>query len=325
MNIRQIRAFIAVFEEGSFSKAAVREHATQSGISMLVRHLEDQLGLRLFDRAKWGVRPTEPGKRYYKLCNPIVRSLELANLEMRQLAGKPSGRVTVGIMPAHGRCVLPTVLHRFSADHPEVDLHVIEGFSSWLTERVALGDLDFAIVPSTQERDGVSTCWVRTDFEVLVSGPALGLEHMAPVRLANLPPLKLIMPEPQNARRRVLDGYLQQYEVPLSRTMSMDAMHSTLSLIRRSDWSAILPATMITQELRDGGLTINPVVEPAIITSCALIEPAYKPMGPAARLLADELYDEFGRLTDECREAVEARGVHLEGAKVLSMPLLKLS
>ncbi len=78
----------------SFSKAAVREHATQSGVSMLVRHLEDHLGLRLFVRAKWGVRPTAPGKRYYKLCNPIISSLELANRIEQNLAFLLTGPAT---------------------------------------------------------------------------------------------------------------------------------------------------------------------------------------------------------------------------------------
>ena len=72
-----------MFGQGSFpfflSKATIREHATQSGVGMHVRHLEDHLDLRLFDRAKWGVRPTAPGKRYYKWCNPIISSLELVN------------------------------------------------------------------------------------------------------------------------------------------------------------------------------------------------------------------------------------------------------
>ena len=319
MNLRHIKAFIAVYEEGSFSKAAIREHATQSGVSMVVRQLEDQLGVRLFDRAKWGVRPTAPGKRYYTLCKPLVRSLELANLEMRQLAGEPTGRVTVGIMPAHGRSLLPAVIARIGNDHPDLDLHVVEGFSGWLAERVALGDLDFAVVPTAQERDGISPCWVRNDFEVLVSGPSLRLQHMKPMRLSEFPPLNLIMPEPLNARRRVLDGFLQQYEVTLVRVMSMDAMHTALSLIPQSDWCAILPATMMSRELRDGSLTLNPIVGPAIVTSFALVEPTYKPMGPAARLLSDQLHEEFGRALCEWDAAIEAQGASLDEGTVLPL------
>lgn len=96
--MRQIRASIAVFGQGSFpfflSKATIREHATQSGVGMHVRHLEDHLDLRLFDRAKWGVRPTAPGKRYYRWCNPIISSLELVNRIEQNLAFLLTGPAT---------------------------------------------------------------------------------------------------------------------------------------------------------------------------------------------------------------------------------------
>src|SRR5438128_2474280 len=64
--LRQIRAIIAVCEEGSFTRAAARENATQSGISQHVAAAERTLGVKLFERSAAGVRPTPAGQRYYK-------------------------------------------------------------------------------------------------------------------------------------------------------------------------------------------------------------------------------------------------------------------
>ena len=66
--LRQIRAVIAVCEEGSFTRAAERENATQSGISQHVAAVERTLGVRLFERTTGGVTPTPAGLRYYKRC-----------------------------------------------------------------------------------------------------------------------------------------------------------------------------------------------------------------------------------------------------------------
>ena len=74
--LRQIRAVIAVCEEGSFTRAAQRENATQSGISQHVAAVERVLKVKLFERTAGGVTPTPAGLRYYKRCVEAVGTLE---------------------------------------------------------------------------------------------------------------------------------------------------------------------------------------------------------------------------------------------------------
>ena len=76
--LRQIRAVIAVCEEGSFTRAAQRENATQSGISQHVAAVERALKVKLFERSASGVTPTPAGLRYYKRCVEAVGALEHA-------------------------------------------------------------------------------------------------------------------------------------------------------------------------------------------------------------------------------------------------------
>ena len=83
LSLRQIRAVIAVCEEGSFTRAAARENATQSGISQHVAAVERTLGVKLFERSADGVTPTPAGLRYYKHCVAAVGQLETAREEAR--------------------------------------------------------------------------------------------------------------------------------------------------------------------------------------------------------------------------------------------------
>src|ERR1700730_13993911 len=91
VSVRQIRAVVAVCEEGSFTKAAQRENATQSGISQHIAALEHALGVRLFERSNAGVRPTPAGLRYYRRCIEALGTLKTGTEEMRALADRVTG------------------------------------------------------------------------------------------------------------------------------------------------------------------------------------------------------------------------------------------
>ena len=128
--LRQIRAVIAVCEEGSFTRAAERENATQSGISQHVAAVERALGVKLFERTTGGVTPTPAGLRYYKRCVEAVGTLEHAAEEARSLAGEVVGELRIGLMPTFTRAVLAPVLDDFVPRCPEVRLHIVEGYSN---------------------------------------------------------------------------------------------------------------------------------------------------------------------------------------------------
>ncbi|HEX4555958.1 MAG TPA: LysR family transcriptional regulator, partial [Xanthobacteraceae bacterium] len=104
--LRQVRAVIAVCEEGSFTRAAARENATQSGISQHVAAVERALKVRLFERSSVGVVPTPAGLRYYRRCVEAVGMLDTAGEEARDLVGFVTGDLRIGLMPTFTRAVL---------------------------------------------------------------------------------------------------------------------------------------------------------------------------------------------------------------------------
>src|SRR6478735_11026845 len=142
--LRQVRAVIAVCEEGSFTRAAERENATQSGISQHVAAAERSLGVKLFNRTPAGVKPTPAGQRYYKRCIEAVGQIANANEEVRSFASRVSGDLRIGLIPTLTRAALAPALERFVARYPDVRLHIVEGYSGSLTEMVLNYEIDFA-------------------------------------------------------------------------------------------------------------------------------------------------------------------------------------
>jgi DNA-binding transcriptional LysR family regulator len=290
-SLRDIRLFIAAYEERSFTAAATRENATQSGVSQHIRKLEESFGVRLFSREKGRVVPTPAGDSYYRRCIDVLRAHAAADRAVRSHAGGLDGEIVIGLMPTMTRCALAPVLARFIEAHPNIVVHVLEGYSASLTQQVQAGELDFAIVPSFSGGSGLkSRLFLRTP-EVLVSRVRSPLTHLEPVRLADLGPLKLVVPGKVNTRRRLLETYFASNGVEIERLLELDAMLGTLDFIYRTEWMTILPGIMMAQEDEPRPFTVNPIIDPAFMLDLVLIEPSRRPLSRAAEAFLRDLDD----------------------------------
>jgi LysR family nitrogen assimilation transcriptional regulator len=217
--LRQIRAIIAVCEEGSFTRAAARENATQSGISQHVAAAERSLGVKLFERSATGVTPTPAGHRYYKRCVEAVSHLASANEEARGFAKRVSGDLRIGLIPTLTRAALAPTLEQFVTRYPDVRIHIVEGYSGLLTDMVRNGELDFAVVPASEGRVGLKSRLIVRDREMLVSSSKGNFKPFEPVRLKDCGPLKIILPGRTNVRRRNISRRMASRSPTSSRWM----------------------------------------------------------------------------------------------------------
>ena len=298
MALRQIRAVIAVCEEGSFTRAAQRENATQSGISQHVAAVERSLGVTLFERSAAGVKPTPAGLRYYKRCVEAVGQIESANEEVRKFANLVSGDLRIGLIPTLTRAVLAPTLEQFTPRYPDVRLHIVEGYSGVLTEMVLADDLDFAVVPTTERRVGLKSRLIVRDREMLVSGPQRGFAPLEPVRLKDCGPLKVILPSRSNVRRRNIEVYFQTHGVEVTDMIEMDAMIGTLEFVARTDWVAILSGLICINDIGKSERVINPIYDPPLIADYVVISPARRTLSTQAQFFLESFEAEIARVQD---------------------------
>jgi len=295
VNLRQLSSFVGIVEEGSFNRAAQRLHATQSGLSMQIRNLEDHLGVELLERSPRGITPTREGRLFYQRAVEILRLVDSTEVELRDLTNTVGGPLRIGLMPTFTRGLLSPVLAGFLRDYPHVHLSVTEAYSAVLTGMVAEGGADFAIVPQTTPPDGIASSFLGTDREVLVRRPGGDLPHLAPVRLSDLAPLKLVLPGAGNVRRDMITGTLEQKGVAVETIIDMDGMIATLEFVADSDYVTILPATVCTKDLGGRERWLHPIVDPVMTVDYAVVEPAARVLSPAARLFLDRLRQEYER------------------------------
>lgn len=298
-SLRDIRLFVAAYEQRSFTAAARREHATQSGVSQHIRKLEDTLDTKLFARDKGRVVPTPAGDGYYRHCIELLNTYAKATSAVRKQGAGLAGNIVVGLMPTMTRCVLAPALARFIDRHANVTVRVVEGYSAALTGQVQAAELEFAVVPAFAGAPGLkSRLFLRTP-EVLVSGAKSTLTHLAHVHLTDLGPLRMVVPSKANTRRHLIETYLASNGVAIDRLLELDAMLGTLDFVAHTDWTAILPGIMMANETldkRSRQFTVNPIAAPPFGLDLVLIGPARRPMSPSARAFLEILEEESNRL-----------------------------
>jgi LysR family hydrogen peroxide-inducible transcriptional activator len=151
MEIHQLRYFVAVAEEGSFSRAAAREHVAQPSLSQQIQKLEAEMDQRLFDRLSRSVVLTEAGKRLLEYARKILVEIAEARRCLDDLKRDIAGRLTVGAIPTMAPYVLPKLIGEFQIRYPMVDLEILEDTTESLALRLEDGTLDIAIMSTCHQ------------------------------------------------------------------------------------------------------------------------------------------------------------------------------
>jgi len=300
---------VAVVEEGSFTAAASRVHATQSGVSAQIKLLEESLDTKLFERSSSGVIPTATGKVVYERATRILRETTAIMADVSALNGTVTGEVSAGLMPTTPRSVAAPVLKTFASRYPNIEVKIEEAYSAQLSDGVRTGRLDFAVVPPSTTEAGLRATPLATDAEVFVTAPTEERDHLSPVDLTRMDALKLVLPGSQNARRASIEEVIRSHNIAVEKVMELDAMMATLDLVAKSDWTTILPGCLVIGDLAGTERQLHPIVHPPMTLSYVLIEQASKTLSPAAQLLSEAMQDELSAVCQQCRTAFELPAV----------------
>lgn len=301
MDIRQLEQFVAVYEEGSFSSAARREDCTQPALSVQIRNLEEEFGVALFTRSRRGVTPTVAGKRLYSRGLAILSAVADTRIAVRELSGDITGSITIGTVPSVSRSALPAALSRFTEAHPNVELTLDEAYGGTLTERVAAGELDFAVVTSAVSHEGIEATLLAEHEMALVSGPSSGFKPFDRVRLKDLPPLRMVLPTRRHAIRQLIDTHIARAELVIESSIESDGLNTTLEYVRHSGWSTLTAVASVIDTVESGTLIINPIVRPRADLDYYLIRQMRQPLTGAADRLVNLLREELAGITKRWR------------------------
>lgn len=147
VTLRQLRALLAVAKTGSFTRAAESMHITQSAFSGLIRELESQLGVRLVDRSTRQAQLSDVGKTFHDMVAGLLRELDEALANVDGLKRLRHGVVRIAAPQLMASTLMPEVISRFGAKHPEIEVRLADCGVEEVIDAVATGRADIGVGP----------------------------------------------------------------------------------------------------------------------------------------------------------------------------------
>lgn len=145
IKFHQIRAFVEVARQGSIRGASRTLNLSQPALTKSIKELEEGMAAQLFVRRSKGVALTECGEGFYHRANLILEELRAAQDDIRQRQGELAGQINIGMGASISRSLMPAVITRFHAQHPQVNVRIMEGQLVSMINELRQGELDFTI------------------------------------------------------------------------------------------------------------------------------------------------------------------------------------
>jgi len=290
MELAALKAFQAVAESGSFSKAGEVLFLTQPAISKRVASLEDQLGLKLFDRIGKRISLTEAGRTLLLEVQKILNQVEESQRLLSNLSNHVGGTLHIATSHHIGLHRLPAILQNFTHHHPDVDLELSFMDSEKALRLIEIGKLELAIVTLPED----STPLLKTtpawkDELVFVCGKHHALAKLKQVNLKTLSQHRALLPSQGTITRKIIESYVTKKDLSLNVTMETNYLETIQKMVEIGlGWSA-LPKIMCNDRL-----TILSVSTIRLQRTLGIVQHKSRTLSNAARTLL-----EFIPQTDE--------------------------
>jgi DNA-binding transcriptional LysR family regulator len=255
MEIRQLKAFLAIAEAKTFTAGARRVNVTQAAISMQIRQLEDEVGIPLFTRTPRRVILTEAGERLLDRARRILREHDAALAEISEIAGAEHGRLRIGSASAMFTTTqLPWILERLKNKFPNAEITVSSGTSQVLVDKIMHGDIDIAFISLPVEAASVQTDLLFSDEIVAIAHPGHPLAKQKVISAAALAGESLILGEKGGNTRRMIDDFFDMANVKPNVVMELSRQEAINQMVESKMGVGIAGAKAVSKEIADGKL-----------------------------------------------------------------------
>jgi DNA-binding transcriptional LysR family regulator len=262
MEIRQLQLFIALAEEGSFTKAAQRMNIVQSGLSSSIKALEQELGTRLFDRTTRKVMLTPAGALFMQHARAGLVMLESGVQAVRSQDGIVRGRLRLGILQSLGPYVdLPVLLRTFRNRYPEVEFSVRSVNTETVPTQVRSGyvDLSFHVLVGDSKDAGLRMIPFAQDSLIAICSTKHPFAARRSVSLELLSQEKFVDLTPERALRRLVDSLFHKTKLIRNSVYELSDVSMMLQFVANDLGVAIVPSELARSLARISRLHFLPI------------------------------------------------------------------
>jgi DNA-binding transcriptional LysR family regulator len=263
-DLRQLRAFVAVVEEGSFTLAARRIFVTQSAVSHSLRTLEEQLSCRLLDRTGKRVAVTAEGELLLRRCKRVIFELEQATRDLDGLRRWGQTRIRIGAPHSLCHFLIPSVLREFRDCFPRCEPVIEAGDTTVLLDRLAGADLDLVVglKPRGKGEEGYRAMF--KDRLAFVVSPFHPWAIDPSTVLSTINDHQFIIYAKATETHRLIEEWLDQHGGRGKKPLVLGDMQAIKEMAKLGIGVGIVAPWVATREIQDGSLKVIDINEPGI-------------------------------------------------------------
>jgi LysR family carnitine catabolism transcriptional activator len=290
---RQLRAFLLVAQHHSFARAADALFITPSGLSLLVRELETQLGFRLFDRTTRHVGLTAHGNQLLPIARRSLQELEGATSRIARTANETSQSLSLGAPPLVASNILPLAIKEFHSQSLGLRIQVFDGNLATILERVEAGKLDMGLGIFGKAPGIRRTPFFR--FSLMVIRPETDSAlHRSSTTWSALKGEKLVSLPSSSPLQRLIDKHLAQAEVSCQTSIVLNSLDTQIAMVEAGEGIAVIPSFGLPA-CRNRRVVMSRLINPTVTLDFHQIRNLGKKLPPAAEAFTSFLQGYIAR------------------------------
>jgi LysR family nitrogen assimilation transcriptional regulator len=271
LDVRQIRYFLKIVEKGSFTRAAEQLGVAQPALGLQIRKLEDELQAQLLVRHARGVELTEAGRLLAEHGRAIMDRFAAAREDLAGLGRGPRSRIVLGLAPSLAGGLAGPLLTAWRGIAPDMPLHLVEGYSATLAERLHQGMLDFALGYDMSPGPGLAVRRLGSDHICLIERTAGDAVRNATAEFADIASLPLILPPMPHRVRMLVEEAARERKVSLNVVHEISGVITALDLVEAGDAVALSGIAAFRRQMTGRALRARRLVNPGPVFEFGLV------------------------------------------------------
>jgi DNA-binding transcriptional LysR family regulator len=279
LNLRDIRAFIAVAQAGNFTRAATRLHLSQPALTVQIRRLEATVGVRLFDRNSRNVALTPTGRELLPVLQKSLHDMEHVLIDARALGDGSSGIVRIACLPTFAASLLPDLMLDLRKEVPRVGFYIRDGVASMVNTLVRNEEVDIGLTGGDVTEAAFEVLYAAVDRLVVVCPKKHPLARKRKIELNDLVCEPLVLTAQGTSVRSVVDAAFADARCTPEISCEPTYMMTAVAMVRGGLGVTILPSSA-REVLAEPGLVVRPIDDPAFVRRIALIKKRGRTLPP---------------------------------------------
>jgi DNA-binding transcriptional LysR family regulator len=292
--IKQLRAFALVCRFGVLTRAADEMFVTQPAVSVLVRQMEETLGMRLFDRTSRSLRPTAAALEILPTVERMLRDLESIQLSAKELVGRERGHLRFAATPSIAAAIVPQLIAEYRSLYPNIQVSVDDAASDQLSAYMLGGDVEFGIGTISDRPDGITQRCLARDTLCAIVRKDSPLARTRRVRWEDVLRYPWIGIKTGSGIRNLIDETLFALGVRKPLDFEVSYMTTGLAMTQAGLGVAIFPG-MLLGSFPHQDLVARKLEAPVVTREVNLICRAEHSLSPAAESFIDLWHKRIGK------------------------------